>query len=66
MKLAKDWYKAASTWAAAAVTALPNIADALFDLAPYLGEHGKTALTVAGLLMFIARVYPQASFENAK
>ncbi len=66
MKLAKKWYKAASTWAAAIVVALPNLAGALTDLAPYLGEHGKLALTVAGVLMFVARVYPQKEFEDGQ
>jgi hypothetical protein len=65
MKLAKNWQKAASTWAAAIVAALPNIAGAFIDLAPYLGEHGQKALTAAGILMFIARVYPQASVDDA-
>lgn len=64
MKLATKWYKAASTWIAVIVTALPNIAAELINLAPYIGEYGRTALTVAGLMMFIARVYPQKSFEN--
>ena len=64
MKLAKNWQKAFSTWAAVAVAALPNIAGALFDLAPYLGEHGKTALTVAGVMIFIARLYPQPKVDD--
>lgn len=64
MKLAKNWYKAASAWVAGFVVLLPNIADAFVDVAPYLGEHGKTALTIAGVLSFIARVYPQKGFEN--
>lgn len=64
MKLAKRWYAAASTWMAGLIVLLPNIASALVDLAPYLGPHGKTVLTVAGILFFIARVYPQKDFDN--
>ena len=64
MKLAKDWQKAASTWLSVAVAALPNIAGALTDLAPYLGKHGQIALTAAGVMIFIARVYPQKAFDN--
>lgn len=64
MKLAKQWYKAASTWVAGVVVVLPNLAGALIDVAPYLGEKGQLALTVAGLMMFIARVYPQKDFDN--
>lgn len=64
MKLAKNWHKAFSTWVAAAVTALPNIAGALFDLAPYLGPHGQKALTLAGVMLFISRVYPQPEVDD--
>lgn len=64
MKLAKKWYKAASTWMAGFVVVIPNIAAALVDLAPYIGPYGQYALTAAGLLVFIARVYPQKEFES--
>ena len=64
MKLAKNWRKAFSTWAAALIIALPNIAGALGDLAPYLGEHGKTVLTISGILFFIARVWPQPEVDG--
>ena len=64
MKLAKNWHKAFSTWVSAAIAALPNVAGAFIDLAPYLGEHGKTALTVGGVLTFIARVYPQPEVDG--
>lgn len=64
MKLAKKWHKAFSTWVAGVVVVLPNIAGALIDLAPYLGNHGKAVLTTAGILMFIARVWPQPEVDD--
>lgn len=63
MKLSHKWYKAASTWVAGLVVVAPQIAAAFIEVSPYMGQYGQYFLSAAGVLMLVARLYPQLEFE---
>lgn len=63
MKLASKWYKAASTWVAGLVVVAPQVAALLIEVSPYVGKYGQHLTSAAGLLMLVARLYPQKDFE---
>ena len=64
MKLAKNCHRAVSTYVAAIIAAAPVLSAAFIDLAPFLGSYGQYALTAGGVMMFIARVWPQESVDE--
>lgn len=66
MKLSKKWYKAASTWVATFVTVAPQIAAAFIEVSVYMGDYGQHFMSAAGVLMLIARLYPQKDFQDGE